>query len=70
MNFYNEALTEALFSGRYICSQCGKLMEFEDEWRETLVCPACGHSIDLEHYGLDEEEYDSLYPTIDELDDD
>lgn len=38
-------------------------MEFEDEWGDTLVCPACGHSVDLEHYGMEnDEEYDALYP--------
>ena len=26
-------------------------MEFEDEWEDTLVCPHCGHSIDLDDYG-------------------
>jgi hypothetical protein len=36
-------------------------MEFEDEWEDTLVCPACGHSVDLEHYGMEnDEEYDAL----------
>ena len=41
----------------------GGLMEFEDEWEDTLVCPACGHSVDLEHYGMEnDEEYDALYP--------
>lgn len=41
-------------------------MEFEDEWEDTLVCPACGHSVDLEHYGMEnDEEYDALYPTRD-----
>ena len=47
------------------------LMEFEDEWEDTLVCPACGHSVDLEHYGMEnDEEYDALYPTRDQICDD
>lgn len=51
-----------------ICSECGGLMEFEDEWEDTLVCPACGHSVDLEHYGMEnDEEYDALYPTRDQI---
>lgn len=46
-------------------------MEFEDEWEDTLVCPACGHSVDLEHYGMEnDEEYDALYPTRDQICDD
>lgn len=46
-------------------------MEFEDEWEDTLVCPVCGHSVDLEHYGMEnDEEYDALYPTRDQICDD
>ena len=52
MSFFNDAQRDGLLTGRYICSECGGLMEFEDEWEDTLVCPACGHSVDLEHYGL------------------
>ena len=50
MSFFNDAQRDGLLTGRYICSECGGLMEFEDEWEDTLVCPACGHSVDLEHY--------------------
>lgn len=52
MSFFNDAQRDGLLTGRYICSECGGLMEFEDEWEDTLVCPACGHSVDLEHYGI------------------
>lgn len=52
MSFFNDAQRDGLLTGRYICSECGGLMEFEDEWEDTLVCPACGHSVDLEHYGM------------------
>ena len=65
------AQRDGLLTGRYICSECGGLMEFEDEWEDTLVCPACGHSVDLEHYGMEnDEEYDALYPTRDQICDD
>lgn len=61
MSFFNDAQRDGLLTGRYICSECGGLMEFEDEWEDTLVCPACGHSVDLEHYGMEnDEEYDAL----------
>lgn len=53
MSFFNDAQRDGLLTGRYICSECGGLMEFEDEWEDTLVCPACGHSVDLEHYGME-----------------
>lgn len=68
MGFFNDLLREALFSGRYICNKCGARMEFEDEWEDTLVCPSCGHSVDLDHYGAeDDESYEALYPTEEEI---
>lgn len=69
MGILNEKLVEALFSGEYICSECGALMFFEDEeWRDTLICPKCGHSVDLEHYGFENDEaYEAVYPTKEEL---
>ena len=50
MSIFNEKQIKAMTSGRYICSECGSVMEFEDEWEDTLVCPHCGHSIDLDEY--------------------
>lgn len=68
MSFFNDAQKDALLTGRYICSECGALMEFEDEYRDTLVCPECGYSIDLDHYGFEnDEEYEDLYPTREEV---
>lgn len=69
MGFFNDKLKEALFTGDYICPRCGGKMEFEDEkWRDTLVCPSCGNSMDLDEYGFtDEESYNNLYPTIEEV---
>lgn len=68
MSIFNEKLINSMKSGEYICHECGKLMEFEDEWEETLVCPHCGHSVDLEEYGCEgDEKYENLYPTREEL---
>lgn len=68
MSFVNDKLKEGLLEGRYICSECGATMEFEDEWEDVLICPKCGHSVELEHYGFEnEEEYESLYPTKEEV---
>ena len=70
MSFFNEAQKDALVTGRYICSECGALMEFEDEHEDVLVCPKCSHSVDIEHYGFENEEaYEALYPTRDEAGD-
>jgi len=68
MGFFNDKVVAALESGDYFCSQCGALMEFEDEDEEVLICPKCGHSVDYERYGLeDDDEYDALFPTREEL---
>lgn len=39
MSIFNEEQIKAMFSREYICHECGLLMEFEDEWEDTLVCP-------------------------------
>ena len=65
MGFFNDKLRKALFTGDYICPECGGRMKFENKkWRDTLVCLSCGNSMDLDEYGLSsEEEYSNLYPT-------
>lgn len=52
----NDKLREALFSGEYPCPDCGKLMVFETEDKDSLVCEECGYDCKLDDYGLDEEE--------------
>lgn len=67
MGFYNDVVKKALLTGNYICSQCGNIMIFEDEYGDVLICPKCGHSIDYERYGFEnDEEYDALYPALEE----
>lgn len=41
MSIFNEKQIKAMTSGRYICSECGSVMEFEDEWR----IPWCVHTV-------------------------
>lgn len=68
MSFFNEKRLEAMETGRYYCSKCNHLMEFEDEWEDSLICPSCGHSVDIDHYGVeDDEAYEALYPTKEEV---
>lgn len=68
MGFFNEALLKALHTHEYVCSRCGAIMEFENEWKDTLVCPNCGHEIDYDRYGCEsDEEYEALYPTEEEV---
>lgn len=65
MGFTNGLWHSAFSSRDYICSKCGAIMEFEDEWEDTLVCPECGHDVDIERYGLEnDEDYDALYPPM------
>lgn len=39
MSFFNDAQRDGLLTGRYICSECGGLMEFEDEWGRYFSMP-------------------------------
>lgn len=68
MSFFNDIVIKALQSGIHICSKCGAHMKFEDKTQDTLICPKCGHSIDYERYGFEnDEDYDALYPTKEEV---
>lgn len=68
MSIFNEKQRKAMISGQYICPECGGLMEFEDEWEDTLICSHCGHSVELEKYGCEgDEKYENLYPTREEV---
>ena len=62
-----KGIDDTLFERRYFCPACGNLMEWENEWEDSLVCPVCGSSVDPEYYGLTEEEFESLYPTREEV---
>lgn len=58
---FNEEMIIALKTGIYICPECGEEMVFEDDNKSILVCEHCGYSMDLEHYGYTDEEYEDLY---------
>lgn len=53
MGFFNDKQVEAFETDRYICSECGAVMKFEDKWEDVLICPECGHSIDSDRYGCE-----------------
>ena len=48
MSIFNEKQIEAMFSGEYICRECGAKMEFEDDWCAVLICPECGYEVDID----------------------
>lgn len=71
MSLFNEKHIKAMLTGEYFCPNCNGLMEFEDEWKETLVCPRCGYDLDVDKYGFDsDEEYEAMFPTLEEILDD
>lgn len=64
----SDALREALWTGNYICSQCGGHMSFTDEYENVLMCEKCFHNIPLERYGAEsDDEFYALYPTKEEI---
>ena len=68
MSIFNEEQLKAMFSREYICHECGHLMEFEDEWVDSLVCPRCGPGIDLDDCGrVGNEGYENLSPPREEV---
>ena len=68
MGFFNERVVSSLFGGEHTCVKCRGIMEFEDEWEDTLICTKCGYTIDSDRYGFEnDEDYDALYPTEEEV---
>ena len=53
---------------KYLCYDCGAVMEKADE--EVLVCPVCGHSVNIDDYFTEEEDYEELYNGGSRYDDD
>ena len=60
--FINWAFHQAFKSGMYICHECGAIMHFEGDDHSVLVCDECGHSVDIDDYGMEDEDYSTLYP--------
>lgn len=58
MSYFTDKLIDGLLGGNYICDECGSKMEFEDSTEDTLVCPNCGYSTDLDEYGQDDDSDD------------
>ena len=48
-------------TGEWLCRKCGAFMHFEDEAESIFFCDDCGNSVDIEDYGTDDEDYDTLY---------
>lgn len=48
----------------YDCYECGAKMELFDD---VLVCPECGHSVKLEDWVTEPDDYELYYPTREEI---
>lgn len=62
---FNKKIIEAFKTGIFTCDECGARMEAIDE--DEYYCPACGYVTDIEHYGYSEEEYENLYPSMEDV---
>lgn len=49
---------------QYDCYECGAVM---DVVGDVLVCPNCGHSVDVEDWVTEAEDYEEYYPTKEEF---
>lgn len=45
---------------QYDCYECGAVM---DVVGDVLVCPKCGHSVDVDDWVTEAEDYEEYYPT-------
>lgn len=48
----------------YECYECGATM---NQVGEVLVCPRCGHSVDVDDWITEAEDYEDYYPTAEEF---
>lgn len=64
MNTKQKSLDEFIFEDDYYCGECGAEMEL---FGDVLVCPKCGHSVDVEDYVTEYEEVEGWFPTLEEL---
>ncbi len=49
---------------QYNCYECAAVMNLVDD---VLVCPKCGHSVDVEDWVTEAEDYEEYYPTKEEF---
>ncbi|MBQ8134803.1 MAG: DNA-directed RNA polymerase I [Clostridia bacterium] len=49
---------------QYDCYECGAVMDLIDN---VLVCPKCGHSVDVEDWVTEAEDYEEYYPTKEQV---
>ena len=55
----NDIFDDDLWKDEYSCYECGAVMDIVED---VLVCPKCGHSVDLEDWITEPEDYEEYYP--------
>lgn len=55
----NDIFDNDLLNDEYFCYECGAVMGIVED---VLVCPKCGHSVDLEDWITEPENYEEYYP--------
>lgn len=48
----------------YTCYECGAVMDIVGD---VLVCPKCGHSIEVKDWSTEPQDYEEYYPTREEI---
>lgn len=48
----------------YSCYECGANMDLVDD---VLVCPKCGHSVNVDDWVTEAEDYEEYYPLKEEI---
>lgn len=51
-------MKDEMLKEEYFCYECGTEMKKADD--EVLVCPECGHSVDIKDYLTEEEDYNYI----------
>lgn len=59
-----DKLFDIIYGEHYYCYFCGAEMEKVDE--EVVVCPKCGHSVNIEDYVTEGEDYEEYYDECDD----
>ena len=62
-----KSLDELVFEDDYYCGECGTQMNLIGD---VLICPKCGHAVDVDDYLTEYEEEEGYFPTLEEVEGD
>ena len=60
----NEIFNDDPWLDQYSCYECGAVMDIVGD---VLVCPKCGHSVELEDWSTEPNDYEEYYPSKEEI---